>query len=44
MQVIPDEIEFAEYLLTLANGTATFHPDVGGYDSDTKTVYGKIYR
>ena len=29
MCVIPDEIDFAKYLLTLGNGTATVHPDIG---------------
>ena len=29
MHIIPDEIDFAKYLLTLGDGTATVHPDVG---------------
>ena len=29
MQVIPEEINFTKYLLTLGNGTATVHSEVG---------------
>ena len=29
MHVIPEEIEFAKYLLTLGNGTATVHSEEG---------------
>ena len=29
MRVLPDEINFTEYLLTLGNGTTTVHPHVG---------------
>ena len=29
MQVIPEEINFAEYFLTLGNETATEHSEIG---------------
>ena len=44
MRVLPDEINFAEYLLILGNRTATVHPHVGEDDSNTKTVFGKYSR
>ena len=29
MHVVTDEVDFAKYLLTLGNGTAPVHPEVG---------------